>query len=33
MDKILTIQARSFKVGFEIFVSQIQFRNSSKDML
>ena len=32
MDEILTIQARSFKVGFEISKSQIQFKNSSKDI-
>ena len=31
MDEILTIQVRSFKVGFEIFKSQIQFKNSSRD--
>ena len=32
MDEILTIQVRSFKVGFEIFKSQIQFKNSSRDI-
>ena len=31
MDEILTIQVRSFKVGFKIFKSQIQFNNSSRD--
>ena len=30
MDEILTIQVRSFKVGFEIFTSKIQFKNRSK---
>ena len=28
MDEILTIQVRWFKVGFEIFKSRIQFKNS-----
>ena len=30
MDEILTIQVRSFKVGFEIFTSQIQFKIALK---
>ena len=33
MDEIWTIQVRSFKVGFELFTSQIQFKNSTKDIL